>query len=77
MMASRDTYRDYITDQEACEAGSTAKLNAIRIARMDALWERSGGTNVPNARLIAYHDLSACVLRMRIAFDSRAWTGLA
>lgn len=72
----RDTYRDYITDEELVDCLGLTAAGALVDARRKALWERSGGTKVKNATLYEWYDPSRMVHKMAIKFDASAWVGM-
>jgi len=70
-MFTRDTYNDYITEEElANDIGGL--LQAARIA---FLRRRSGAANVANGLLTVERDFCARAFVMHVSFASRAWTG--
>lgn len=78
----RDTYHDYITYEELQDLPlrrnrfDTDPASVLVAYRKDDLFRRSGAASVPNGVLTMIEDLSDRTYKMRVSFDSRAWTGL-
>lgn len=63
----RDTYHDWCTRE--------AMADRSFIAVEDALWERSGASNVTSAKLDVQFDFKTQVTTYGVVFDASAWTG--
>lgn len=79
----RDTYNDFITDEELCDLPLSAKYgqsqaDLLLSRRMGELRARAGGgIGNPSRKEHLVRDEAARCYRLSISFDSRAWTGLA
>jgi hypothetical protein len=75
MIVREDTYRTYLTDLEAVEAGPDL-AQVLWVARLEGLSARSGVANVSSAVLSICDVPNAHVKCARVTFDSSKWTGL-
>lgn len=75
MRARRDTYHDYVTDEEFAEAGILTGVMALLAKRKAALFARSGAAQVSNATYQMFRVKDPDATAMRVYFHSRAWTG--
>ncbi len=77
-MAHRDTYNEYVTRQDIANEPYHIRYNPgsdFVTKRRDALIARSGVFNTMAGKLHTIQDVRDDTLRMRVSFDSRAWTG--
>lgn len=71
----RDTYHDYLTEQELAEARWPIRAKFIMDTVMYILRWRSGANNVANAVLHTWRDDYRRAYCYSVSFDSSAWTG--